>query len=338
MASHTKSLLLLLFLLPLLSACRSNKQQGELSDEEKIDLYYERALRYYEMRELDRCQDQVQRGLALDNDNEGLLLVLGRCYQTRGDLEGVLAAERIFRGLPDTIYQVPLCLGGSLERKGVFFAQAAEKVASGEQYTEAVDPQARALELAQSAEDAWKEADTRYQRALKLFPGSFEALNGLMRTAVYRKEYDASMEWSTKFLTTISESSSLFRKRLKDLEMKGEATVKVEKTLLENADLELQVRLHRAELLNLKGQTRDSLAELDRAMAIDEDVAEVYARRGQLLQKLGEHQRAIDSLQRFMSLSDHPFDHPNIRQAFDRIEECKRAMRHSVDKPEDQDR
>ena len=307
-----------------LPACQSNQEDGELSDEESLSLYYERALRYYEMRELDRCQDQVQRGLEIDPKNERLLLMLGRCHQTRGTLQDVLAAEKIFRTHPaKKDFRVRNCLGGSLERKGSYYYEAAIAVASGERLTEAADPEARAEELKTQAFDSWREAYSEYEEALRLFPGGFEALNGLMRTSVLMEQYDQSFEWSTHFLKAISESNQVFRKRLREQQTVGDATVDTELTLLNNSDLEVQVRLHRSELLHRRGEFRDSLSELDTALAIDDQLPDIYALRGQLLRKLGEYQRSNDSLQEYLSLSNDPFDHPNVRQAFDWIEANK---------------
>ncbi len=311
----------------LLPACRSNDQEGELSDEENLSLYYERALRYYEMRELDRCQDQVQKGLQIDPKNERLLLMLGRCHQTRGTLQDVLAAEQIFRKHPaKKDFRVRVCLGGTLERKGTYYYRAADGVESGEKLTEAPDPVARAAELREEARKAWEESYGEYEVALQLFPGGFEALNGLMRTSVLLERYDQSFEWSTHFLQAISESNQVFRKRLREQQITGDATVDTELTLLNNADLEVQVRLHRAELLHQKDEDRASLSELDTALAIDDELPEIFALRGQLLRELGEYQRSNDSLERYLSLSNEPFDHPNIRKAFDWIEKNKAAL------------
>ena len=321
-------LLLALVALPLFASCFSDDGPKELSDERKVELYYVRALRYYEMRELDRCQDQVQRGLELESDNERLLLMLGRCYQTRGTLQDVLFAEQVFRDHPaQDDYRVALCLAGSLERKGSFYDQASIAVASGDTFTEAADPAARAVELEEDAMDAWRESYELYGKSLVLYTGSFETLNGLMRTSVYLGLYEESFEWSTQFLESLASSNSLFNKKLREQEMRSEATVDTEKTLLDNMDLESEIRLHRSELLYRDNKTREALIELNAILALDEGKAEVYARRGQILHKLGEFQRSTDSLERYMSLSEEPFEHPNVRQAFTLIEKNKAALK-----------
>ncbi|MCP5024321.1 MAG: hypothetical protein GY930_21450 [bacterium] len=322
-------LLLPILALTLFTSCfSSGDKPNELSDKEKIGLYYERALRYYEMRELDRCQDQAQKGLDLDEDNERLLLILGRCYQTRGTLTDVLYAEQIFRDHPaQDDYRVAQCLAGSLERKGSFFDEASIAVASGDRFTEAADPQARALELKADANEAWQESYETYEAALKLYSGSFETLNGLMRTSVYLDRFDDSFAWSTHFLESVAESNALFSKQLKENELRGVSTVQTEKTLLDNIDLEIQIRLHRSELRYRDGNTAQALVELDEILTLDDTVAEVYARRGQLLHSLGEYQRSTDALEHFLSLSTEKFEHPNVRQAFGILEKNKQALK-----------
>ncbi len=322
-------LLLPMLALALFASCFSDGDKAkELSDEEKLGLYYERALRYYEMRELDRCQDQAQKGLEIDEDNERLLLILGRCYQTRGTLTDVLYAEQIFRDHPaQDDYRVAQCLAGSLERKGSFFEEASIAVASGDRFTEAADPQARALELKADANEAWLESYETYKAALKLYSGSFETLNGLMRTSVYLGRFDESFVWSTRFLESLAESNSLFNKQLKEHELRGVSTVQTEKTLLDNIDLEIQIRLHRSELLYRGGDTGKALSELNEILTLDETVAEVYARRGQLLHSLGEYQRSTDALEHYLSLSTEKFEHANVRRAFSILEKNKQALK-----------
>ncbi len=322
-------LLLPILALALFASCSSTDDQPkELSDTEKLGLYYERALRYYEMRELDRCQDQVQKGLEIDGQNERLLLMLGRCHQTRGTLTDVLLAEQIFRDHPaKDDYRVPLCLAGTLERKGSFFEEASNAVASGERFTEAADPQARALELMADAKGAWQESYSTYETALGLYTGSFESLNGLMRTSVYLGKFEESFDWSTMFLESLAESNSLFNKQLREHELRGVSTVQTERTLLDNMDMEVQIRLHRSNLLHRDKKPSKALVELNEILILDETVSEAYARRGQLLHDLGQYQRSTDALEKYLSLSTEKFEHPNVRQAFNILEKNRVALK-----------
>jgi len=327
--SHSILLLLLAsFSAFSVGGCRSNGEPDAMSEEDQLLLYYERALRYFEMRELDRCQGQVQKGLEIDPDNEKLLFMLGRCHQTRGTLNDILAAESIFRDHPAKgDFRIHVCLGGTLERKGSYYYDASKRVASGDQLTDAPDPVARAAELNETALECWKESYKEFEEALRLFPGGFEAYNGLMRVSVFLKDYAQSYAWSEEFLGAIAQSNEVFRRKLEEQEASGSATVDTEFTLLNNGDLAVQVHLHRAEILHQQKNLKDSLRELDEALTIDDKLPEIHALRGQLLRKLGDYQRSNDSLERYVSLSNDPFDHPNIRQAFDWIQANKAALR-----------
>ncbi|MEZ6019475.1 MAG: hypothetical protein R3F17_05035 [Planctomycetota bacterium] len=161
--------LIALLLLPAIRLRRSNlpNEKGEMTDSEKVGLSISSApLRYAEMREPRLLPGPGAARLEIDPDNERLLLMLGRCYQTRGTLPDVLAAEKIFRDHPaKNDYRVHLGLGGAMERKGSFYDQAARNIESGETYTEAADPTARVAELRTNAQTAWVQAIESYKPA-----------------------------------------------------------------------------------------------------------------------------------------------------------------------------
>ncbi|MDP6368728.1 MAG: hypothetical protein QF615_03900, partial [Planctomycetota bacterium] len=96
------SLLVLLLMTPIwatgLYGCASNDKPGE-SDEERLALYSDLALQYYEMGDLDRAQGQAEQGLTIDAENFKLALILGWIHQRRGKLTDILRAEAIFRSL-----------------------------------------------------------------------------------------------------------------------------------------------------------------------------------------------------------------------------------------------
>ncbi len=53
---------------------------------------------------------------------------------------------------------------------------------------------------------------------------------------------------------------------------------------------------------------------------------QVYSRRAQLLAQTGDPERAIRDLDRFLALSDAPFEDASIRRAFELRAECEAAL------------
>lgn len=312
--------------LSLFSAC-SSTPPGELTKKQKLDFYMENAGRYYELGEVNRCLDQVTRGLEIDPDNERFLLMKGRCHQIRGTSDDIAIAEKLFRDHPaQDDYRIQLGLAGALERKGVLFDVSGREIRSGDRYTPAKDPEARADDLAKRAIEAWEESAEHYALAAEYYSGGFEALNGQMRVTRFLGKSDLALDHARALIESIQTSNRLFRTQEEEQEAKGESTVDTRRTLLDNQELEVWIRLEIAEIL--KGQDRDqeALEELDIAYALEPDIKDLHSRRGQLLFEMGRYERAKSALERFLKLSEDPFDHPDIQRTYDLIQRCDMAL------------
>lgn len=318
--------LLGLTLLTLLAAC-SSTPPGELTKRQKLGLYLENAGRYYELGEIERCLDQCHRGLAIDPDNERFMLIQGRCRQHLGTSRDIAIAERIFRNHPaQDDFRVRVGLAAALERKGLLMSETSVKIRSGERYTEASDPEARADELAQLSVQAWEESLENYLEAERLFTGSFEALNGLMRVSRYQGNNTESLAFASALLDSIEGSNKLYRVTLTQTEAKGGSSINARRTLLDNQELETLVRLESAELLHGFGRDDEALLQLDQALALDPNMTALHSRRGQLLFAMERYSRAKSALERYLSLSSEPFDHPDVRNTYALIAQCDTAL------------
>ena len=317
---------LILPLVLLIAACASSGPKG-MTKKQKVDYYFENGLRWYELGYIDQAQDQAERGLEVDPGNERFLLLKGRCMQRRDRPEDVVAAEQLFRNHPaQHDYRIHLGLAGCLERKGLFLEEGARQIESGEKYTTAPDPAARAVEMRMQAGVAWEESSAEYLEAEELYSGTFEALNGSLRLAALLERYEESLMFANKLLAAIAVSNKLYKAELAAKEEQGESTVNTRKTLLDNEDLEVEVRLHAATLLHKDGEFAQALAQLDEVLTLQSNRAEVHARRGQILVQLERYARGRSALERFLQLSDKPFDHPAIREAYDQIAVCNQNL------------
>lgn len=311
-----------LTLLGLLAAC-SSTPKGKLSDEQKLDYYFENAMRYYELGEIDRCLDQAQRGLLIDKDNERFLLIKGRSHQIRGTSEDIAIAEEVFRKHPaQDDFRIQLGLAGALERKGALYDLSSREVRSGARYTPADDPEERADQLAEKAIEAWHDSAKHYALAEEYYSGGFEALNGQLRVARFLGEDDKALAFAEELVTSIKASNRLFRVQEQEQETKGESTIDTRRTLLDNQELEVWVRLEIAEILHQQGKDIEALEQLDHACAMDPSLKDLHSRRGQLLFEMGRYERARTALQRYLQLSDDPYDHPDIQRTYGIINRC----------------
>src|SRR5690606_18349207 len=145
-----------------------------------------------------------------------LLLMKAWIRQRRGTTQDIFVAERIFRDLVDgKDYRCELGLAQALERKGVLFREASDAVASGERFTENLDPEERAAELQTEAQSAWAEATVHYEKALELKPGEFQVFNGLQRVLALRGDDEGSLRWAERLLEESAAEMTFWRDRLR---------------------------------------------------------------------------------------------------------------------------
>jgi len=311
--------------LVLLAACSSTP--GE-DPEQQLQMHREFALRYFDEGDLARAEQQVDKGLEIDEDDRQLLLMKGWIRQRRGTAQDILVAEAIFRELDDDEdFRVELGLGEALERKGVLYREAAEGVSSGERFTESSDPQERAAELTRTAEDCWSEALECYADALALKPGEFQAMNGLQRVHALRGEYEDSLRWAEDLLEGSRAEMEFWRERLRRPELSATEEERLRNLLRGSTDLQSATHLTAATLLVALGRKEDAVRHLDGAGVLEPERAEIQSRRAQLLAELGRPGEAAIAVQAFLRHTELPFEHPDVQRAYDLLSECERAAR-----------
>jgi tetratricopeptide (TPR) repeat protein len=311
----------------LLPAC-SWGDPNQPDPEQQLQMHREFALRYFDQGDLNRAEQQVDKGLEVEEDDHQLLLMKGWIRQRRGTATDLLVAERIFREIRDEEdFRVELGLGEALERKGVLYREASEAVASGERFTESPDPQARAEELAQQAEDAWAEALECYQEALRIKPGEFQAMNGLQRVLALRGEYEESLRWAEELVSASRVEMDFWRERLRRPELSAAEEARLRELLSGSTDLQVATHMTAATLLVALGRPEEALRHLDGAAVLEPERAEIHSRRAQLLARLDRPEEAVLAIQEFLRTSELPYEHPDVQRAYDLMAECERKAR-----------
>jgi hypothetical protein len=312
--------------LAFLAACGSTP--GEADPEQQLQMHREFALRYFDQGDLARAEQQVDKGLEIDEDDRQLLLMKGWIRQRRGTAQDLLIAEAVFRELDDgEDFRVELGLGEALERKGVLYREASEAVLSGERFTESDDPEERAQELASTAVDCWSEALECYADALALKPGEFQAMNGLQRVHALRGEYEESLRWAQDLLAGSKAEMEFWRERLRRPELSATEEERLRNLLRGSTELQAATHLTAATLLVSLGRKDEAVVHLDGAAVLEPDRAEIQSRRAQLLAELGRPSDAALAVQAFLRHTQLPFEHPDVQRAYDLLSECERAAK-----------
>lgn len=311
--------------LPLLNSCSSGPE--EMTDAEKLDYYWESCMRYYDMHAFDRAIHQANKGLEVDPENESLRLVKARCLLFLNKTETLEAAHNILEGLLQTEdFRVFLVAGEVAERRGLIRQDSAGGIESGNTYTDAADPRARATELRAEARDMWSAAIDHYSRAEKIFPGGTEALNGIMRTASLLGDDDQCLQAGRALLQSLSESSLIQQRKIEELRNSEGSSWKIQRAVFANQEVMIATHIHLSELHYKHGRKRAALLELDGALQLDDSLPGLHARRGQLLLESGDAPRAQQALKQFFRLTKLDFDHPDVVRARRAMRKCEQLL------------
>jgi tetratricopeptide (TPR) repeat protein len=316
------------------AGCLGPSSEVEVDEDQLLELYTTTATYLYEDGSLIRAQDQAVKALEIDPENRPMRRMIGWIRLRMGSTADLVIAERMFRDLVDDGDEndgTLLGLATALERLGVAHDEASQAWASGERRPRAgEDPAERARELAKRARDLWAESLATYRRTLKNGEGSIRAMNGLQRVTALLGDYEASLAWSKTLLERSDAELSTWRRFLTvaDLTEREEELFRTN----EESAVELQTNTHlfAATLLHRLGRRDEALAHLDAVATLSPDLAQVYSLRAQLREAMGDCEHAIEDIDRYLRLSDQPFEDPEVRQAFELRTLCEGRLREAA--------
>ncbi len=313
----------------LAAACVSSRPEGP--DPEQIaDMHTELALRYYDLDDLARAEQQALKGLEVEPDNRPLRLMVGWIRLRYGTRDDILIAEGIFRQLleeKDDDYRIWLGLADALERKGVLFREAGEDMASGQRDpTEPGRRNEEARNLLLRADENWRESISAYEETLSRKSEDLKAMNGLQRVYALLDSPEESLLWSSRVLEVSDRELDFWDQQLQRPDLTAGEEERLRALRQDAVELQVATHLSAATIQRRLGRLEDALASLD-ALLAREELADAYGMRAQLLRDLGRHEEAIQSIDEFLRLSEKEFDHPDIRRAYSLRSECEVARR-----------
>lgn len=314
-----KKLLAPLALLVLAAACSSSSKKAD--KETMFRTHHDFAFAYYAMgpQGYDRAQSQIYKALELDRDHVELRVLLGQILLRKGSSEDIHSAELVYRSLlKDGDARAPLGLASALERKGIFYDEAARGIASGRRFTEADDPAARAAELSAEAHGFWTDSEAYYRETLEISPNDRNALNGMQRLLVLLDRDEESLEFSDRVLEVTEGEREFWMSQLErpDLTARDEDSLRL--SLDEVEKLQIRTHLHAAAVQTSLKRYDEALPHLQAVTALDPLLPEAHSQLAQLFERVGNYEAALMELDQFLRLADLPFDHPDVNEAYER--------------------
>ena len=305
------------------------KSQGP-SDEQLLELYTTTASYLYEDDSLERAQGQAVKALEIDPDNKAMRRMVAWIRLRMGQNEDLIISEQLFRELyrgGDRNQATVLGLATVLERLGAAYDHASREIGAGvREPSEGMTAEKEAAKLAKRSTEYWNESVEFYEQVLDTGEGSTNAMNGLQRVYALLGEYERSLVESNRLLERSGEELAIWRRML----TQSELTEREESLFRENeraaADLQRETHLFAATVLNRQGRYAEGIEHLDAVTGEFPDVPQVYSLRAQLHSRVGDYDRALADLDRFLQLSDLPYEHPDVRRAFELRAEFERKL------------
>ncbi len=313
-----------------LASCQHTFQsnQGPTKDQE-LELYKTTALYLYEDGSWLRAQDQAVKALEIEPDDRAMRRMIGWIRLRLATNEDLGIAEGFFRKLReegDESDSTVLGLATATERLGMANDEASRDFASGKRTPpDGTDPALRSTELAEHARSLWKEAASLYGRTVD-GPEGTTSMNGLQRVHALLGDYEESLKWSERLLERSVGERAAWRNLLTQTNLTEKEEALYQKSERIASDLVVDTHLFAATLLNRLGRTEEALAHLDEVVSDRPNLPQAFSQRAQLRAQTGAYAGAIEDLDRFLRLSDAPFEHPDIRRAFDLRHECEAKL------------
>jgi tetratricopeptide (TPR) repeat protein len=332
-------LLLSALLLPLLAASCIHTYQKEIepTKEQKIDLYTTTATYLYEDDELDRAQDQAVKALELDPENRAMRRMIGWIRLRKAGNEDLIIAERFFRDLlrdGDENQNTRLGLAIACERLGKAYDDVARALRAGEREApKGRSPEQEISALQEKTQAYWSRSVELLEGLLVKGEGNTNAMNALQRVLALQGRLSDSLAWSERILERTTGELASWNRLLREKDL-NRSEERLYRDNQRNA-LQLQVDTHlfAATLLFRLERYDEALTHLDQVVDADPELPQAYGMRGQMRARVGRYEEAIADIDRYLALSDAPYESPDVRKAFALRAEATEQLTHAASHP-----
>lgn len=312
-------------------ACMHTYQRTvEPTDEQQIELYSTTATYLYEDGDLDRAQEQAVKCLEVDPEHRAMRRMIGWIRLRKNGNEDLILAERFFRDLMeegDENENTALGLAITCERMGKAYDDVARAVAKGEREPEeGKTPERAAQDLTAKAQRYWQEAIRVCDGILAAGEGNTNAMNALQRVHALAGHYEESLQWSQRLLERTGAELVSWRRMLQEKDLTESEEALFRKNERAALDLESDTHIFAATLLFKLQRYQEALGHLDALVTNAPELAQAYSLRGQMRARVGEYEGAIADLDRYLALSDFPYEHPDVKRAFELRAEAQKHV------------
>lgn len=325
-----KTLLLVSALVLAVGCKHTYEKRVEPTKEQKIELYSTTATYLYEDGSLDRAQDQAVKVLEIEPGHKAMRRMIGWIRLRKDTNADLIVAERFFRDLikdGDKNENTVLGLAIACERLGKAYDDVARAITAGERKPDnGREPEVAVRDLNEKARRYWNESIRLCDSLLENGEGNTNAMNALQRIHALAGNYEKSLEWSGRLLERTNEELVSWRRMLREEDLTDSEEELFRKNERRAVDLQTETHIFAATLLFRQQRYEEALAHLDALVVNEPELAQAYSMRGQLRARVGQYAGAVQDLDRYLALSEEPYEHPNVKRAFELRAEAQKHL------------
>jgi tetratricopeptide (TPR) repeat protein len=218
-------------------------------------------------------------------------------------------------------------MGDALERKGLAYAEAADKIESGDRVTEAADPQQRVQELRAKANACWREALDWYRQTIAKQADNSDAHGGLTRVHTLLGERREALAAADRALEIVTADYAFWEQRVRAPDVRIEEEKRMRSLLGRLQKILIATHMTAYQLCVELDQKAAALGHLDAALALDPERADAYSRRAQLRLEAADYAGAAKDIDAFLARSALAFEHPDMKKAWQIRREAEAGLK-----------
>jgi tetratricopeptide (TPR) repeat protein len=314
-----------------LAACSSGPTEEEIAVQ--VDDFRQRSAQYFNAGSYPQAYQQAKRGLELTSNDDGELnLLAGHSLMMTRNLNDVAASEAYLLRAQDLLdsYRADLILGEYHQRYGAMLNAYARRQLKLAEELDGLDDEQRQSEIEKNEEridialQHFEEAADLFLIALDKSPDDLHALKLIGQSYSYLGEHAAARKHLGHAVDILVESRQYKNRILSTdtkINLREESRLRAE--MLGDINTEVAIRILLAGLDKLDGNVTAEIAQYSTILGLSPDNLNVSYLRGVCYYNTGNIERAIADLEHFISYTDLPYEHPQVKHSLEIANELK---------------
>jgi tetratricopeptide (TPR) repeat protein len=314
-----------------ISACSSGPTEEEIAVQ--VEDFRQRSAQYFNAGSFGQAYQQARLGLELTPADDGELnLLAGHALMMMRNLRDVAKSEKYLLRAQEALetYRADLVLGEYHLRYGAMLNAHARRqlklakelsTLDEDQLQEEVETNEERIEV---AEQHFRDATQLFLTALEQSPNDLHALQLIGQSCAYLNDH-ATARTHLEHAIEIFTESRQYKNRIlatdTKINLRQETLLRAE--MLKDINAEVSIRILLAGLDKINNDTSAEIEQYSTILALSPNNLNINFARGLCYYKTGNIALAIADLEHFISNTDLPFEHPQVRRAFEITNDLK---------------